>query len=135
MNLEIINKEKNDLLGRAEIKFEVKADKTPSRKELKKKIAALTNSKEELIIVDKIKQEFGFHKTTGLAKIYVNRIELEKTEPKYLLNRNEGKKEEKKEEVKTAKVEEKKVTEPEKPKEETKEKPKEEVKEKKEEKA
>ncbi|MCD6434329.1 MAG: 30S ribosomal protein S24e [Candidatus Diapherotrites archaeon] len=104
MKLKIVERKKNPLLYREDIIAEVEAETTPSRKELREKLAATLASKAELVIIKKIKQEFGQHKATVLAKHYESQDLLEKIEPKYIINRNLGiketKKGKKKEEVK-----------------------------------
>lgn len=88
MKVEIKSKEKNPSLHRTEIEFLVEnAEKTPSRKELRDKIAALVDAKPELLIVDSLNHEFGTMRVLGTAKLYekqeiLNRVELEKTQRK-----------------------------------------------------
>lgn len=114
MKFDITSKQKNPLLSREEISFEIKdAKKTPSKKELREKIAALSNAKTELVIIDKIKHEFGSECVNGSAKIYENEKALRRTEHEFRINRNlgikkSGKTGEKKEEEPKAKEEAKK---------------------------
>lgn len=94
MEFNIVSKEKNPFLKMEEIKFEISdVTKTPTKKEVKEQIAALTNSKEELIAIKKIDQQFGSHTAFGHARVYESKELMEKTEPKYILERNFGKKE------------------------------------------
>ena len=132
MQLEITTKIENKLLKRTNIEFEVKNVKaTPTRKELRSKLAALANTKEELMVVHRIEQEFGSKDIKGTARAYQNAEDMKKLEGQYLSDRTEGKKQ-KKEEAPPAppKKEEKKEEAKEEAKEETKaEEPKEEKKE------
>ncbi len=96
MDFRIAEEKENKILGRREINFEVcEAKNTPSRKEIRKRIAALKNSKEELVSVVRIQQSYGEHRATGLAFVYKDAKTLKQTEPGYLTKR--GTKEKKKE--------------------------------------
>lgn len=93
MELNITKEDYNPVLERKELEFEVSANVTPSREEIKKKLAALKNAKDELIVIKYIKHLFGEHRAVGKAHIYKSAEMLKKVEPKYLLER--GKKKEK----------------------------------------
>ncbi|MEK6942294.1 MAG: hypothetical protein AABW85_05545 [archaeon] len=96
MDVSIGSKEKNRFLKMDEIKFEVAGMQSmPKRKEIREKLAALTNSKEEMVIVKSIRHKFGSHVLSGTARIYDSKQSMEKTEPKYMLERNFGKAEKK----------------------------------------
>ena len=96
MDFRIVEEKENRVLGRKEINFEVgDAKNTPSRKEIRKRIAALKNSKEELVSVIRVQQSYGEHRATGLAFVYKDAKTLKQTEPDYLAKR--GTKEKKKE--------------------------------------
>jgi len=61
----------NPLLDRKEITFNIShTGATPSRDEIKNKLVAQLNSRHELVIVDKIRTEYGTQNTSGYAKIY-----------------------------------------------------------------
>lgn len=116
MDLEIIKENENKLLGRKELTCKVKG--IPTRKELVKKIAALKNSKEELIIVRKINHGFGEEYSLVNSRVYNDIESLKRVEPEYILKRHSPKEEKKenieKSEEKTetpAKTEEEKVKE------------------------
>jgi len=103
MDFRIVQEKDNKVLGRKEIGFEVENSKTtPSRKELRKRIAALKNSKEELVSVASVKQCYGEHRSTGLAFVYKDIERLQRIEPEYLIKRESKKKKEKKEAPKPA---------------------------------
>ncbi len=131
MKLEITGKKENKTLQRQEVEIEIKDAKlTPSRKELRPKIAALFGAKEELTVIESINHTFGTNQGKIKVHVYENEEAMKKTEPTYLIQRDLGKKkkkdkEEKKPEGKPA--EEKKEVK-EKPAEEKSEKPKEEKK-------
>ncbi len=145
MDAEISERIKNPLLGREEIFLAVTETKeTPSRKDLRKKIAALVGANEELVMIGKIEHHFGSKKLSCKARIYESKDKMDSVEAKFIVDRNlgvkkkkgeakegapapaaaekgEGEKAEKKEDVKEA-APEKKESAPEskKPKEEEK---------------
>jgi len=97
MHLEIETESKNDLMERKEIGFSISGvEVTPSRKEVTKKIAAMKNAKEELIVIESLKQPFGGHTVHGKARIYGSKERLERVETGHLQQR--GKPREKKKE-------------------------------------
>lgn len=121
MELKIVKEEENKVLERKEINFKIDGAKaTPSRKEIKKRLAALKNSKEELVSIDSIKQAYGEHKAQGKAFIYKNLERLNKIEPTYLKHRGQKKKHTKEKEEKSK--EKKKKEKPKKTGEKEKEK-------------
>jgi len=104
MKVNIVSKQKNALLHREEIEFEINKTKTtPSRKELREQIAAMCNAESELVIVDDIKHSFGTDYVSGKSRVYDNKENLAKIELAYKIKRHSEKKEEVKEE--TAKAE------------------------------
>ena len=116
MIVNIDEKNENPVLNRTEIKFSAKeAQKTPSRKEIKEKIIALTNSDEKLTVIDVLETRYGTSDLKGTAKIYKDEKQMKKIEEKYILTRNFGKEEAKTENKTKAPAEAK----PEEKKEET----------------
>ncbi|MFH1234126.1 MAG: hypothetical protein V1493_00760 [Candidatus Diapherotrites archaeon] len=129
MDLKITREKEDKLLKRTEIEFEVDdAEKTPARVELRRRIAALKNAKEELVSVYWERQCFGEHRATGKAFIYSDEGTFKSIEPKFLAEREiKGKKKgkgeeaieekgaEKKEEAKSEKPEKKEAKPAEKP--------------------
>ncbi|MBN2067673.1 MAG: 30S ribosomal protein S24e [Candidatus Diapherotrites archaeon] len=123
MQVDILKKNENKALERTEIAFKIEGcSTTPSRKELRGKIAALTNSKEELLVVDRIKHRFGSKLVTGTARAYSKEGQLRKIEEAYLIARNEGKKAKKGEQAEEKPGEEEEKAEGEKEKGEGKKK-------------
>jgi small subunit ribosomal protein S24e len=89
MDVEIISRKENKILNRQEVGFLVKgAGATPSRKELREKIAALLNADEKTIIVDVLKTSYGSTELKGIARIYKNKKDLERLELSYVIARN-----------------------------------------------
>ena len=92
MKVEISGREKNDLFSREEVSFEVTDAKvTPSKKELREKISALTNANPEAVIIGRVVTVFGSTAVSGTAKIYKDAAAMKKAEPRFLLERNFGK--------------------------------------------
>jgi small subunit ribosomal protein S24e len=90
LEINIIKDWDNPLLDRKEITFNIShTGKTPSRDEIKNKLVAQLNSRHELVIVDKIRTEYGTQNTSGYAKIYSNVERANEIENKYVLKRNE----------------------------------------------
>jgi len=88
MDLKIKNEKEDKVFDRLEIDFVIEdARTTPSRKELKQRISALKNSKEELVSIDFVKQSFGEHIAKGKAFIYSNKERLKRIEPEFLAKR------------------------------------------------
>ncbi len=110
MELEITGKKENKALQRQEVEIGIKNAKiTPSRKELRPKIAALAGAKEELVVIEHIDHSFGTREGKIKACIYENEEVLKKIEPVHFIERDLGKKKKKAEEKKPAKAEEKKA--------------------------
>lgn len=90
----IITKEfDNRLLNRKQINFQLLHQKmsTPTRVEVKSKLAAQFNVSPDRVIISKLTPKFGQEFTIGYAKIYDTLEAAENTEPKYILKRNKPK--------------------------------------------
>lgn len=110
MRIDITSKKENKMLARQEIEFTAKeVTSTPSRAEIRKKLAATLNADEKCLIIDVLGTAYGSREISGTARVYSNAADLKKTELPFIITRNFGKEEEKKEEPKAeAKEEEKK---------------------------
>lgn len=99
MNIEIKTKTENKLLNRTEASFEINHSEasTPNRLDVKKHIAAKLGADEKAVAIKVMKSQYGASKSTGLAHVYKSEKELQRIEPKYIIERNTLKK---KEEVK-----------------------------------
>ncbi len=89
-NIEILEEKKNPVIDRTEVKIRIEhLDKsTPNRLEVKKKIAAMKNSKEKYTIIRKIQTKFGSTYDIGLVNIYQDSKELQFYEPFHIQVRN-----------------------------------------------
>jgi len=97
----------NPLLKRKELHLKVSFNgKTPSRAEIREKVAGLMNTGLDRIVIDYIKNEFGKREAKVYAKIYDTPEALKAIEEKHIIERNfpelktKKKEEEKKEETK-----------------------------------
>lgn len=109
MNLDIVERQKNPLLAREELTVVVEdIESTPAREELRAKLAANLNVKEDLLVIWSIKQEYGMRKTTVKAKLYDSKEDMERIELKHQLRRNFGGPAEEKEKKPKEEVSEKK---------------------------
>ncbi|WXG41158.1 MAG: 30S ribosomal protein S24e [Candidatus Freyarchaeum deiterrae] len=92
MEVSINSKKENQLLEREEITFTVNHDLkgTPSREEIKNKLAALLNVDTQKLFIKKIETEYGASKSKGTANIYKSSERALLVEPKYIVKRNLG---------------------------------------------
>lgn len=90
VDLEIVENLENKLLQRREIKFRLKHERmpTPSRQETRAKLAEALGVNQDLIVIEKISSLHGRSESSGIARVYESREQLESLEPKYLLNRD-----------------------------------------------
>ena len=89
-DIEILQEKKNPLIDRIELQVKINhfGKGTPNRLEIKKQIAAMKTSDENLTIVKKIETHFGA--TEDLSKIYIynDKKDLEFFEPFHIRVRN-----------------------------------------------
>ena len=97
MNIEI-EKQRNELLHRTNIIAKITAIKTPQRKEVLKKVAAMLGVNEKLVAVDTINQDFGKHNCVAYLKVYDDIKYLKQLEQEYKIKRTGSLEEPKKEE-------------------------------------
>ena len=95
--MNILSENENSLLKRKEISFEIEHEKqsTPTRLEIRKKIAAKFNAPLENTYIKYLETQFGFPKTLGFARIYDSKEHAKLIEPNYIIKRNQPKKEKK----------------------------------------
>jgi ribosomal protein S24E len=81
MKLNIITENKNDLLGRKDFIFNMEFDgATPKTADVKKEIASISKSKEEVVVIKVIKNNYGQGKAEVRAHIYDSLDDLKKLE-------------------------------------------------------
>ncbi len=89
MDIKIIEDKNNVLLNRRELNFEVTFEgPTPARLDIKNKMAALMNVPLELVVIQRMKNDFGRQKLNGYAKIYEDAARMKKIEKEHILERN-----------------------------------------------
>ena len=89
MNIEIIEDKENKLLNRRGVKFSVSHDgATPSREKIRKGLASFLKTKEELLVIDNMRSEFGKRETIGYAKVYESEQLVRELERPHILSRN-----------------------------------------------
>src|SRR3989338_921943 len=100
MDLKIINKKQDPLLSRVKVEAEIVFEKaTPSREEIKSKLAKDLSKDEKLIVVKSIYTDYGLKKARNVSYVYENEEFLKRIEPK-IKEKSGGKKKEAKEDSK-----------------------------------
>jgi small subunit ribosomal protein S24e len=94
---EIVNNQRNELLKRNEVKFSIFHEEggTPSRVDVRQKLAASLDVNEERIYISKYGTKTGSMITVGEANVYDSVEQAKMTEPKYIILRNSPKTEKK----------------------------------------
>src|SRR5574341_2318104 len=87
MELQIIKDKANPELKRREISLKIINKGTPSRIEVKNKLAALANSNPELIVIEQLNTLFGKQEILGIASIYESDEKLKQIAHQHLVTR------------------------------------------------
>ena len=89
MDIKVVKDKKNSLLNRRELDFVVKYEgSTPSRNDVRNKLAAMLNAPLELLVLQRIKTEYGMQESKGYAKLYEDADRMKQVEQAYVLKRN-----------------------------------------------
>lgn len=89
MDIKITEDSHNPLLNRRKINFIATFDgATPSRNDIRNKLAAMLNTSSELIIVQDIDNQYGKKEAWGYAKAYDDADSLKSIESNYTIERN-----------------------------------------------
>jgi len=88
MEIQIIKDKTNPLLKRREISVSVKNKTTTSRIELKNKLAALLNSKSELIVIEHLGTIYGKQEMMAKACLYQTEERLKQLSHQHLIARD-----------------------------------------------
>ncbi|MHA1771108.1 MAG: 30S ribosomal protein S24e [Candidatus Thorarchaeota archaeon] len=96
MKIEILQERDNKPLGRREIDFKIDhvGEPTPSRPDIKAKLAAQFDADPATVIVRNMHTNFGIGRTTGSARIYTTPETAQRVENEYIIKRHEPKKKE-----------------------------------------
>ncbi|MGV8144187.1 MAG: 30S ribosomal protein S24e [Methanothermobacter sp.] len=91
MEINIIQKTENPLLDRTEVKFdcEYQGESTPKILEVKNRLVAVLDVDKNLLVVDKLKPQFGEGKAIGYAKIYDSSESLSTIERQHVVEKNQ----------------------------------------------
>jgi small subunit ribosomal protein S24e len=92
MEINITQKTKNPLLDRTEIHFDCtyQGESTPKVLEVKNRLVAVLDVDKTLLVVDKLKPQFGEGKAIGYAKLYDSEKSLSQIERKHVLEKNQA---------------------------------------------
>ncbi|MGM0371508.1 MAG: 30S ribosomal protein S24e [Halobacteriota archaeon] len=89
MDIEILDEEKNSLLHRTDVTFEVTHDDaSPSRLSVRDSLAATLDQDSDQVVVHKLDTKFGMRKTVGYAKVYDSPEDAAEIEAEHMLERN-----------------------------------------------
>lgn len=88
MEIQIIKDKTNPLLKRREISVAVKNKTTATRIELKNKLAALLNSKPELIVIEHLDTIYGKQEMVGTVCLYQTEERLKQLAHQHLVVRD-----------------------------------------------
>ena len=91
MDLKIVEKKKNEVLKRQEIVAEMHEKIIPAKTLIREKLAALLSVKNEQIAIWLVKSKFVSSRAKVYARVYNTAEELQKSEVKYIRERNFGK--------------------------------------------
>lgn len=95
MNVQVLTDEKNALFKRRELTARLGYDnKTPKRLEIRKELAKKLGAKEELIVVNRIKPDYGTPAARLEFNIYDDEKALKELEGEHVLKRHAPKKKE-----------------------------------------
>ncbi len=89
MDVEIISKEENQLLGRKEIRARVRYEgATPKRSEVKEAVCKKLGLNPDLAVVRSVKGEYGMQAAKVHLHAYESEERLKELEPEYVQKRN-----------------------------------------------
>ena len=90
LELEVIDRTENPLLGRVQVSFRIRHDgaATPGRKEVRELLSKELKAAKEGIVLDRLRSEFGKGSSVGYAKLYPTKAAAQQLEPQHKLQRN-----------------------------------------------
>ncbi|MGQ9582789.1 MAG: 30S ribosomal protein S24e [Thermoplasmatota archaeon] len=90
MDVVVVSRKENPLLERTEVRFRVvhTGEKTPERELVRERLAGMLNERKELVIIDRMRSQFGKQETSGYAKVYKSRERAMRVERDRTLVRN-----------------------------------------------
>ncbi len=91
MEIEITEERENQLLGRKEVFFRLKHEEaSPSRAHARDALTKKLQCNPDLLVIDRMRTEFGKRETVGYAKVYGNEDRLRAIEREHIIKRNFG---------------------------------------------
>lgn len=93
MEVKILSRNRNPFFNREEVAFMVEhsGEGTPTRMEVRRKLAALLNVSLDQVFIRKIITEYGIGRSKGEARVYDSKDAALRIEPEYIIKRNLGK--------------------------------------------
>ena len=90
MEIKILEKEKNSLLKREKVTFELiyPKESTPDIKKTREFLVNELKTQPELLVIKSISQRFGKNESLGTCFVYETKEALNETESSYVLERN-----------------------------------------------
>jgi small subunit ribosomal protein S24e len=91
MKIKIISDQKNELLKRREVTFQVEHNQTgatPSRLEVRKAFADTLKVNADLVFIKKFETKTGTRTALGIANVYDSLEQAKLIEPEYIIKRN-----------------------------------------------
>lgn len=92
MELQIKNQSEKPFLGRKELVLKGESETTPSKEQLREEIAKMVNSPKEMVVVKRVKQQFGMHSIEVESYVYESENTLKRFEHKKKKKAEEAKK-------------------------------------------
>ena len=93
MEVEITKENENQLLRRKEVFFKLQHKEegaSPSRAETRNALVKALKCSPNLLVIDKMRTEFGKRETVGYVKVYESEDRLKEIEREHILKRNFG---------------------------------------------
>ena len=94
MEIEITKEKENQLLRRKEVFFKLKHEEgekkgaSPGREEARNALIKALRCSPNLLVIDKMRTEFGKRETVGYAKVYESEDRLREIEREHIITRN-----------------------------------------------
>ena len=91
MEINVTQKTENPLLDRTDIQFDCtyQGESTPKVLEVKNRLVAVLDVDKNLLVVDKLKPQFGEGKAKGYAKLYDSAQSLSNIEREHVIKKNQ----------------------------------------------
>ena len=88
MEVKVVSKRYNPLVGRTEVDFEVHSDETPRRFDVRKELASMLDVELDRVYVVRMLTKTGLRLTVGRAHVYDSAERAAFIEPEHIKKRN-----------------------------------------------